>query len=60
MSQTDGKAAASQSTKVRPAGAIPRIDAATLLGDSKEIRILHHGTEYRLRVTQQGKLLLTK
>lgn len=31
-----------------------------LLGDSKEIVILHDGHEYVLRLTRQNKLILTK
>jgi len=31
----------------------------TLLGDAKELVIVHNGREYRLRRTQNGKLILT-
>lgn len=37
-----------------------RIDARELLGDSREIRIMHDGQEYRLSMTSKGKLILTK
>lgn len=30
-----------------------------LLGTRKELVIMHNGREYRLRVTQSGKLILT-
>jgi hemin uptake protein HemP len=48
-----------------PPGADPKqtpvtLDAATLFGGRPEIRLLHRGQEYRLRVTKQGKLILTK
>ncbi|MEO8487060.1 MAG: hemin uptake protein HemP [Betaproteobacteria bacterium] len=36
-----------------------RVDSATLLGRARELAILHGGREYRLRVTQNGKLILT-
>lgn len=32
----------------------------TLLADQREAVIEHHGVEYRLRLTGQGKLILTK
>jgi len=37
-----------------------QIDSATLLGPHREVFIRHHGQVYRLRVTSQGKLILTK
>ena len=36
------------------------IETRELFGQEKEVRILHHGIEYRLRITRQGKLILTK
>lgn len=43
------------------AGAVPRIvDASHLLGSRREVIITHRGERYRLRITQNGKLLLTK
>ena len=36
-----------------------RIESARLLGRAREIVILHAGREYRLRITQNGKLILT-
>jgi hemin uptake protein HemP len=39
--------------------AIPRIDSATLLGNGAELIIVHGQREYRLRVTSNGKLILT-
>ncbi len=36
------------------------IDTANLFAGRDEIRLLHRGQEYRLRVTRQGKLILTK
>jgi len=43
----------------RPA-AKPRLQAATLLAGSREAIIEHAGEEYRLRLTKNGKLILTK
>jgi len=36
-----------------------RVSSRLLLGDSGELVIEHAGREYRLRVTQNGKLILT-
>lgn len=36
------------------------VDSAELLGEAREIGILHRGELYRLRMTSQGKLILTK
>lgn len=45
-----------------PLGSAPearRVSSETLLGERGELVILHNGREYRLRVTQNGKLILT-
>jgi hemin uptake protein HemP len=39
--------------------AIRRINSAELLGSKGELIIQHDGREYRLRLTQNGKLILT-
>lgn len=36
-----------------------RINSKELLGDRVELIIEHEGREYRLRITQNGKLILT-
>lgn len=36
-----------------------RVTSESLLGLSKELVIVHNGREYRLRLTQNGKLILT-
>jgi hemin uptake protein HemP len=41
-------------------GQARQIDSATLLGSKGEVFIVHHKQVYRLRVTAQGKLILTK
>ena len=37
-----------------------RVESATLFERGREVVILHHGQEYRLRITKSGKLILTK
>lgn len=38
----------------------PRLHSAELFGTAREVVIDHAGEEYRLRLTRQGKLILTK
>lgn len=38
----------------------PRYDTRTLFGRAKEIELIHRGEIYRLRMTRQDKLILTK
>jgi hemin uptake protein HemP len=49
--------------KPLPTDAMPstpkRVTSATLLGPDRELIIVHNGREYRLRLTQSGKLILT-
>ena len=37
----------------------PRVSSQVLLGARKELVIVHNGREYRLRLTQNGRLILT-
>jgi hemin uptake protein HemP len=37
-----------------------RIGTAELMGGARELVIEHGGEEYRLRITSNGKLILTK
>ncbi len=37
-----------------------RVHSAELFGAAREVVIEHAGEEYRLRLTRQGKLILTK
>jgi len=39
---------------------IPRIEASTLLASNREIILVHNQQEYRLRITSNDKLILTK
>ncbi|MGE0725729.1 MAG: hemin uptake protein HemP [Alphaproteobacteria bacterium] len=43
-----------------PAAGPRRIDIRTLLGADREVLLIHRDAEYRLRVTSNGKLILTK
>jgi hemin uptake protein HemP len=36
-----------------------RVSSESLLGPRGELLIVHNGREYRLRLTQNGKLILT-
>jgi hemin uptake protein HemP len=53
-----------QKTGTRPLhseGMAPRrLHSSALFGDAKQLVIEHQGAEYRLRITRQGKLILTK
>ncbi|MGV8853076.1 MAG: hemin uptake protein HemP [Devosia sp.] len=43
------------------AASAPRVfTSAELFGGDDEITVLHNGAAYRLRVTRQNKLILTK
>jgi hemin uptake protein HemP len=35
------------------------VASESLLGEAKALLIMHNGREYRLRLTQNGKLILT-
>ncbi|GAB3265131.1 hemin uptake protein HemP [Chitinimonas naiadis] len=47
-------------SKPLPVAPAPVIDVATLMGKHAEISIRHRGETYRLRLTRNGKLILTK
>ena len=42
-----------------PTVAPKRVASESLLGEAKALLILHNGREYQLRLTQNGKLILT-
>ena len=60
MVLSDGRA----SKQVKPPGLaplpVPVIDAERLFAGGNEVRLVHRGQEYRLSITRQGKLILTK
>ena len=46
--------------QAKPMQALPKkLDSASLFGAGREVIIVHNGREYRLRRTQNGKLILT-
>ena len=49
----------SQTANPQPAAKPRRVASEALLGASRELVIVHNGREYRLRLTQNGKLILT-
>jgi hemin uptake protein HemP len=50
-------------SKWSPSGAVTsppnKVRSEALLGPNRELVIMHNGREYRLRLTQTGKLILT-
>ena len=53
-----------QPARAEPAAASPRpprkVASMTLFQLDRELVIIHHGQEYRLRITKSDKLILTK
>jgi hemin uptake protein HemP len=47
-------------SQITPVRRFPTIDSHNLFAVSREIRINHEGEEYRLRITSNNKLILTK
>lgn len=43
----------------QPPKDLGRVSSESLLGAKRELLIAHNGREYRLRITQNGKLILT-
>jgi len=48
------------STRRRNAGETARVNSHDLLQGARQLIITHGGHEYRLQVTNSGKLILTK
>jgi hemin uptake protein HemP len=42
-----------------PASPPQRVASESLLGEARALLIMHNGREYQLRLTQNGKLILT-
>ena len=57
---TTVSASRSSGRPARSSQPVPRIAIETLLAGGREAILLHGGTEYRLRLTSNGKLILTK
>lgn len=55
-------AAPTEAARIPPAAPVlaPRISTASLFGTARELQIEHSGALYRLRITRQDKLILTK
>jgi hemin uptake protein HemP len=49
-----------RSTAPAPARDLKRVSSEELIGPAREVLIRHAGCDYRLRITRQGKLILTK
>ncbi len=49
-----------QKTQRRPADTTRELDSRTLFSDTREIIIQHQDERYRLRLTSNNKLILTK
>jgi hemin uptake protein HemP len=43
-----------------PSAGPPRVESRHLFAGGPEVLIAHEGEQYRLRITRQGKLILTK
>lgn len=43
-----------------PASSVPEVDVQALVAGGREAIILHEGERYRLRITTNRKLILTK
>jgi hemin uptake protein HemP len=48
------------STLSAPTGKKPRIESSELFDGKSEVVIVHQNEEYNLRITRNGKLILTK
>jgi hemin uptake protein HemP len=55
-----GSAPPRERPPVDPASGLILIDVADLLGAEREAILLHNGDRYRLRVTANNRLILTK
>ena len=53
--KTESQPSRGPSVQQQPA----RVTSESLLGSRGELLIVHNGREYRLRLTQNGKLILT-
>ena len=58
MFSTDANVSPSRDSE-NPSQLPTRVHSESLLGKARELVIVHNGREYRLRITQNGKLILT-
>lgn len=59
MSEHEPRRNTAASDKTSQPSAPARVTSTELLGSAKEIIIEHQGRDYHLRLTQNGKLILT-
>jgi hemin uptake protein HemP len=57
---TSGGAANNPTDRPRATGRVRRMSSSELLGCDRELLIEHRGETYRLLLTRQDKLILTK
>lgn len=66
MAYRTSESASGEPPSPRPAESAPglshvrRLESTTLFERGREVVIVHHGQEYRLRITKSDKLILTK
>jgi hemin uptake protein HemP len=60
MSRDDAKEPHGEQSPAAPAGALRRLKVSELLQGKREAILEHEGQDYRLRITANGKLILTK
>lgn len=56
----DARKSPSSKAPVTPGRPVPRISVNDLLAGGREAVLVHDGAEYRLRLTSNRKLILTK
>jgi hemin uptake protein HemP len=59
MNDDDASHAPPKRAADRPSPIPRKVQSDALLGDAKELLIVHNGREYRLRLTHNSKLILT-
>jgi len=60
MMSRDDSRGARPAPPSQPAGRLRRLKVSDLLEDAREAILEHDGQDYRLRITANGKLILTK
>ncbi len=60
MNHPAPKKADAQPQTPKAAASLRTIDSQALFGEAKQVLIVHQGETYKLQITRQGKLILTK
>ena len=55
-----GQPPKAQAPSPKPPAALRIFDSQTLFGTAHQVLIAHQGETYKLQITRQGKLILTK